>query len=176
MALQRPPQYDRIGPIPMKTLLVLRHAKSSWDTDREDFDRPLSKRGKRDAPRVGELVLQQGLCPDVILSSPARRARHTAEAVNRVCGEAVLTLQDEFYPGGPQDYVRALHGLGESVMSAMIVGHNPGLEDWLSQLGFETEKFPTAALVHIELPVTFWRGVQHGLRGTVRGFWKPREL
>ena len=144
--------------------------------DREDFDRPLNKRGKRDAPRMAKHLLESGLCPDVIVSSPARRARKTAEAVNRVCTEAVLKFDNKLYPGSAEDYVDVLTSLDENLVCAMLVGHNPGLEDWLRTLGVECERFPTAALAHLELKIETWRDLNLNSRATSHGVWFPREL
>lgn len=161
----------------MKFLLILRHAKSSWKDPRlEDFDRPLNKRGKRDALRIAEFVLNAGLRPDVIITSPARRARDTAEVVRSVCSDTTMTLNERLYPGGIRDYVEVLKALDDSIGAAMLVGHNPGLEEWLETLGVEVDKFPTGALARIELDVDSWRNVGIKSRGVVRGIWKPREL
>nr|NIL98123.1 hypothetical protein [Planctomycetales bacterium]NIP70269.1 hypothetical protein [Planctomycetales bacterium] len=91
----------------MKTLLLLRHAKSSWDDSAlDDHDRPLNKRGKRDAPRMGQLLVQQDLVPDCILTSTARRARKTAEAVAKACGGVVpLTEMPELYHATAEEIV-----------------------------------------------------------------------
>lgn len=161
----------------MKTLLVLRHAKSSWKhAGREDRDRPLNKRGKRDALRMAELVANEGLCPDVILSSPARRARKTAQAVQRACGGSALHLLEPFYPGGPTEYADALRALDNSIGSVMVVGHNPGLEEWLNMLGIAVDRFPTAALTNIELGLDDWAEMTSATPGTLRNLWKPREI
>ncbi len=161
----------------MKTILIMRHAKSSWKSPaRDDFDRPLNQRGKRDARRMADFVIREGLCPDVILSSPARRARKTADRIQRTCGEALLKFVDGFYPGSTDDYAAVLSRLDESIVSVMIVGHNPSLEDFLAFLGGSVEKFPTAALAQIELPLENWSEIGATTSGTLRGFWKPRDL
>lgn len=161
----------------MKTLLVMRHAKSSWkDESLPDFERPLNKRGKEDAKRMAKFILAEGLCPDIILSSPARRARKTADAVHRECGEAVLNLIDTLYPGDSSRYIAALSELDDSIVAAMIIGHNPGLEDWLRSLGVETDRFPTAALARVEVPIESWTEMRESTVGALRGFWKPRSL
>lgn len=161
----------------MKSLLVMRHAKSSWkDPDQDDFDRPLSKRGKRDAPKMADWLIRAGLCPDVVLSSPARRARKTAEAIHRACGETVLTWQDTFYPGAIEEYVHVIQNLDNSIGSVMVIGHNPGLAEWLEALSIAVDTFPTAALAHVELDIETWPQLESGTKGILKGYWRPREL
>ena len=94
----------------MKTLLVLRHAKSSWkNATLADYERPLNKRGKRDAPRMGELIKQEGIVPDLIISSSAERALATAEAVARASGyESEIQTTRQLYHGWPDNYIEAI--------------------------------------------------------------------
>ena len=162
----------------MKTLLVLRHAKSSWnDTALDDHERPLNKRGRRDAPRVGELVREYGLIPDVIISSDAVRARLTAEAVAkaaRYAGE--ILLDPHLYLACPADILSLLTTVRENAGTVMIVGHNPGLEKLVEQLTGERQDLPTAALAQIGLPIDQWRDLKRSTRGTLVGLWRPEEL
>ncbi len=120
----------------MKTLLILRHAKSSWDApELADIQRPLNKRGKNDAPRVGEIIKEAGLHSRCHLSSPAVRAVKTAEAAADTCGyEGEIEIRENFYPGSPGDYIEALNEISDGYARVMVVGHNPGLEELLSDL------------------------------------------
>jgi phosphohistidine phosphatase len=115
----------------MKTLLVLRHAKSSWsDPARDDYQRPLNKRGRRDGPRMGELVREYGLIPDLVISSDAVRARLTAEAMAEAARYAGEVLLDQhLYLASPADILSLLRTVRENADTVMIVGHNPGLEE-----------------------------------------------
>ena len=162
----------------MKTLLVLRHAKSSWDDPAlDDHARPLSKRGQRDAPRMGELVRQYALTPDVVISSDALRARLTAEAVAeaaRYPGE--ILLDPHLYMAGPADILSLLPRVQENAKTVMIVGHNPGLEQLVEQLTGTRQDLPTAALAQIGLPIDQWRDFKRWMRGTLVGLWRPKEL
>ena len=162
----------------MKTLLVLRHAKSSWsDPARDDHERPLNKRGRRDAPRMGELVREYGLIPDVLISSDAVRARLTAEAVAeaaRFTGE--ILLDPHLYIACPTDILSLLRTVPENAETVMIVGHNPGLEELVEQLTGERQDLPTAALAQIALPIDQWRDLRLSTRGTLVGLWRPEEL
>jgi len=162
----------------MKTLLVLRHAKSSWDDPAlGDHERPLNKRGRRDAPRMGELVREYGLIPDVVISSDAVRARRTAEAVAeaaRYAGE--ILLDPRLYLAWPDDILSLLQRVREKAETVMIVGHNPRLEKLVEQLTGEWQDLPTAALAQIGLPLDQWRDLKLSTRGRLVGLWRPEEL
>ena len=162
----------------MKTLLVLRHAKSSWsDPALDDHERPLNMRGRRDAPRMGELVREYRLIPDVVISSDAARARLTAEAVveaARYGGE--IRLDPRLYLAGPADILSVLRSVGENAETVMIVGHNPGLEELVAHLTGEWQDLPTTALAQIVLPIDQWRDLTLSTRGTLVGHWRPKQL
>jgi phosphohistidine phosphatase len=163
----------------MKTLLVLRHAKSSWD-DRtlDDHERPLNTRGQRDAPRPGELIREQRLAPDTILSSDALRARQTAEAAAKAAhyvGE--ILLDRRLYGASAAEIVKVLRTVDAmNAATVMIVGHNPGLEELVARLTGERQDLPTAALAQIVLPVDRWRDLTMSTRGSLVGLWRPKEL
>jgi phosphohistidine phosphatase len=162
----------------MKTLLVLRHAKSSRnDPALDDHERPLNERGRRDAPRMGELVRKHGLIPDLIISSDAVRARLTAEAVAeaaRYAGE--ILHHPQLYPGSPADILSVLRTVPGNAETVMIVGHNPGLEQLVERLTGEQRDLPTAALAQVALPIDRWRDLKPSTRGTLVGHWRPKEL
>ena len=162
----------------MKTLLVLRHAKSSWnDPAVEDHERPLNGRGTRDAPRMGQLVHELGLAPDTIISSDAVRARVTAAAVADAFGFAgEIRLERRLYLATPSDIITVLRSVPVSAATAMIVGHNPGLEQLVERLTAEANELPTAALVQISLPIERWRDLKLSTRGKLLGLWRPKEL
>jgi phosphohistidine phosphatase len=166
----------------MKTLLILRHAKSSWDDSAlDDHDRPLNARGERDAPRMGRFTRDQHLDPELIVSSDAVRARLTASAIAAATGGRLL-LDPRLYHASADEIVDALHSilqggvLQDGVATVMIVGHNPGLEALLERLTGEREALPTAALAQIALPIDQWSGLNASTRGTLVGLWRPREL
>jgi len=161
----------------MKTLLLLRHAKSSWaDAGRPDHDRKLSRRGKRDAPRMGRLLRSEQLVPDLILSSTARRARKTAAKVARACRcRRDVVESDDLYLATPQDHLAVLRQLKGNSKRVLVVGHNPGLEELLTQLTGVEEHLPTAALAVIELQITRWSGLTKRIRGKLARIYLPRE-
>jgi phosphohistidine phosphatase len=162
----------------MKTLLVLRHAKSSWSKpELADQDRPLNQRGKREAPRIGRLLRKEELLPELILSSPAKRARKTAEMVAEESGwSGEIIRMEAFYPGDPQAYIEALRALPDEPDRVMVVGHNPGLEELLETLTGESEPLPTAALAQVELPIQSWRDLNEETEGKLVHSWRGRDL
>ena len=163
----------------MKTLLVLRHAKSSWgDSALDDHERPLNKRGGRDAPRMGNLVRDHGLIPDAIISSDAVRARLTAEAVAEAAGYAAdMRFDAALYAASPADILAVLRTVTQTASATvMIVGHNPGLEELVAQLTGEQPDLPTAALAQIVLPIDQWRDLKASTRGTLLGLWRPKAI
>jgi phosphohistidine phosphatase len=163
----------------MKTLLLLRHAKSSWkDGVLDDHDRPLNERGKKEAPKVGQLLLEEHLLPDIILSSDAKRCRRTVEKVSEAAGyrgETVLT--SELYLANTAAYLRALARLPDEISQALVVGHNPGMEQLLELLTQRYEPMTTAALARIDLPgLECWHEISASTRGELVKLWQPLEL
>jgi phosphohistidine phosphatase len=162
----------------MKTLLVLRHAKSSWDhPGLSDHDRPLNGRGEKDAPRMGKLLKKRNLVPDLIISSTALRAKQTAEAVAEKCGYVrEIEFTEQFFHAPPHIYLQKLATVDEQHHLVMVVGHNPGLEDLVNQVTQVQEIFTTANLAWIELPVARWADVTLATTGILRQLWRPKEL
>jgi phosphohistidine phosphatase len=162
----------------MKTLLIMRHAKSSWDDDRlHDHDRPLSKRGKLNAPRMGRLLRELDLVPDLILASSARRARDTADAVADQSGYAGdVRVEEDLYAAPPEAYLEALAAAEDSFERILVVGHNPGLEELLEALTGEQEALPTAAIARVDLPIQSWRELSEEISGRLVRVWRPKEL
>ncbi len=162
----------------MKTLLILRHAKSSWkDTLLADHDRPLNKRGKQDAPRMGKLLKEQGLVPDRIISSTAKRARNTAKAVAKACHcEDRVELTPEFYHAGPGAYLAVLQNVQDDDQRVMVVGHNPGMEALVAHLTGRMETMPTAAIAHVALPIEKWAELDYEVQGELLALWRPKAL
>lgn len=162
----------------MKTLLLLRHAKSSWkDSDLDDHDRPLNKRGKRDAPRMGQLVREERLVPELIITSTAKRARKTARKVHQASGcRRAIQLREELYLAEPPVYLSVLRNLDREYRHVMIVGHNPGLEEFLALLTECDESMGTATLAVVELSIKRWSGISRRTRGRLRKIYRPREL
>jgi phosphohistidine phosphatase len=145
-----------------RELLVLRHAKSAWDTDAPtDFERPLAKRGKRDCPRMGRWLEERGLVPDVTVSSPAKRARQTARRTLDAMGEpedAVL-YDERIYGAGLGTLLGVLAECPAESRRVMLVGHNPAFEELVAFLGGaaavtppDGKLMPTATVAHLRMP------------------------
>ena len=144
----------------MKTLTIFRHAKSSWDNpDLSDHDRPLNKRGKRDAPVMGERLKAAGIRPSLIVSSPARRAWSTAKIVARAIAYPTEFLQREpgLYHAGVNRIFDVIAAQDDGFNSIMIVGHNPGLTDFANFLVPNlTGNIPTAGFVSVLVDSADW--------------------
>ena len=162
----------------MKTLLILRHAKSSWaDASLDDRERPLNARGRRDAPRMGDLLRDASLVPDVIITSDAIRAHTTALAAAEAMGYAGdIIVEPLLYHASPEDVVPVLQTLPDAnARTVMIVGHNPGLEGLIQQLTGEQHNLPTAALVHLEVPIEAWDEFKASTHATLVAIWLPTD-
>ncbi|MGC4095006.1 MAG: histidine phosphatase family protein [Polyangiaceae bacterium] len=162
----------------MKTLLVLRHAKASRDDEAlPDHDRPLTKRGNKDAQRMGELLREERLVPDLVLASTALRARSTAELSAKEAGvTSVVTLLPELYLAEPPAYMEALRKLSSESPRVLVVGHNPGIETLIYRLTGEAEHMSTAALAVCELPIDSWTELEHDTRGSLSRVFRPKGL
>lgn len=162
----------------MKTILLLRHAKSSWkDAGQTDHARPLNKRGLRDAPRMGRLIAEQNLAPDLIVSSSAVRAMQSAKAVaEAIDGLTPLVEEDELYLASPRAYIDTARYLEESFQRILFVGHNPGISELLNALTGCDTVMPTAALAQIELSINQWRQLSPQTESRLVALWRPKEI
>jgi phosphohistidine phosphatase len=142
----------------VKSLLILRHAKSSWkNPDLPDHDRPLNKRGKNDAPRMGKLLRKENLIPDVIISSTAIRAYATAKAVAKACGyKGEVMLDRSLYAAGPKAYFEVVSCLSNNYNRILVVGHNPSIEELVEIVTGEIQTMPTCSLAYLKLQINKW--------------------
>ena len=143
----------------MKTLLILRHAKSSWKhPEISDHDRPLNKRGKHDAPIMGRQLKEKRLVPDLIISSTAVRAKDTALVIADVVGYTKeIVFLSSLYAASPDAYIQAIsHVAGDIYSTILVVGHNPGLEELIEVLTGDMHELSTCALAIIEMPIEKW--------------------
>jgi phosphohistidine phosphatase len=164
-------------------LLILRHAKSSWDSGaKSDFDRPLSSRGRRTAPRIGRWLADRDLVPDFAFVSPSMRTRQTFELLVEALGSEPDMLFDErIYDASLGELVSLLADRPEPAERVLLLGHNPGLEmlvDFLASGAIPEPSggamFPTAALAHLVLPDD-WGDLQRG-DGELLEILRPRDL
>jgi phosphohistidine phosphatase len=138
----------------MKTLYLVRHAKSSWkDSSLDDMERPLNKRGKRDAPFMGELLNEKGIKPDVVYSSPAKRASKTSQIISEHIGysKGNILFDEVIYDASTNELIDFIQSIDDKYESVMIFGHNPGftmLHNFLS--GNYIDNIPTCGIVALE--------------------------
>jgi phosphohistidine phosphatase len=157
----------------VKTLHLLRHAKSDWgDSALPDHDRPLNKRGKRARMAVADHVA--GWTVDLVVCSTANRARATAKPVVTALG-CPVRYDDAVYAADAAGLLAVVRGLDDEAGAVMLVGHNPSTEDFTELLCGETPAYPTAALGTVELAVDHWADVAPG-SGTLTGFVTPAQL
>lgn len=162
----------------MKTILLMRHAKSSWSNNHlSDHDRPLNERGLASAPRIGTMLRDLGIVPDILLTSTANRAHTTALLVAEASGyENGIEVYGELYHGTPTDYLHYLANLSDDYYCPLVVGHNPGLEDLIFMLTGQVEEMPTAAIAYLELPIDRWQSITPKVQGKIINVWRPKEI
>lgn len=172
----------------MRQLLLLRHAKSSWDEPKlPNRDRPLNPRGRRAAAAMRQAIRDLGLEPDLVLVSPARRTMETLEALEPWNETPLVEPTEALYLGSATQLLNVLHGVADVVRSVLLIGHNPGLHDLALALTGPLEKapagdaarrlaegFPTGALAEFTIPAPWW-GLEPG-GGRLMRFLTPREL
>lgn len=161
----------------MKTLFIFRHAKSSWDdVSLADFERPLNERGMRAAPFMGKFMREKGFDPAIIYSSPAVRARQTAQLVREAANfSSDINFEERIYEASPRSLVEVVSEIDDPCETAMIVGHNPGIEGFIHLLTGDLEPMPTAALAVIDLDINEWKEIVDGC-GQLQSVFRPRNL
>jgi phosphohistidine phosphatase len=165
----------------MKTLLILRHAKSSWkDLELQDHDRPLNKRGKQDALRMGKLLRREDIIPDLIVSSAAVRAKKTAELVANACKyKGKIAFDNLLYGTNSRRYLRTIEGLSDKYITVLLVGHNPTVEETIEILTNSPDIImPTCALAQIILRIQKWsdlNNINNEYKEKLLEVWKPKE-
>ncbi|MDN4166272.1 histidine phosphatase family protein [Cytophagales bacterium LB-30] len=147
----------------MKRLLLVRHAKSSWDFPQlSDFERPLNERGLRDVQTMGQRLKALGIRPEGIVSSGAKRALDTAEGMGKIWGESAKNIQmiPALYHADAEALCRIIKNLPAHLNQVMLVAHNPGITDLVNQLAvFSTDNIPTCGVVVIDFEVAQWQQV-----------------
>ncbi|MGQ4810488.1 2,3-bisphosphoglycerate-dependent phosphoglycerate mutase [Candidatus Entotheonellaceae bacterium PAL068K] len=161
----------------MKTLLVLRHAKSSWqDASLPDFDRPLTKQGKQTAQAMGKEMRRRDLVPDLVLSSAARRARQTAKrALKAMRYDGKSRKQQNLYLSGVRRHLNLLRQVDEAYNRVLLVGHNPTLEQLVERLTAQQVTLRTGTLVCLDLETDAWTKISEA-SGRLRFAVKPEEV
>jgi phosphohistidine phosphatase len=167
----------------MKTLFLLRHAKSSWDDPGlADHDRPLAPRGKRAANAIAEHLRDEGVAPELVLCSSSQRTRETLERIAPALGDEVrVEIERELYAASPDRLLERLRAVDDDAESVMLIGHNPGIEQLALSLAGDGEKltdvrrkYPTAALATLEFDGR-WSELEPGT-ARLTDFVKPKQL
>lgn len=160
----------------MKTLFLMRHAKSNWnDANLSDFQRPLNERGLKAAPLIGKIMFDRRIKPDLIISSPAERAKQTAMLVKEAAQiDGEIQFEKRIYEASVSTLMKILAETGEAVKSVMLIGHNPGFEGLLNVLTGAAQPMPTAALAVIDLNINNWGEITPNC-GTLRVLIRPKD-
>jgi len=162
----------------LRELILLRHAKSDWkDGSLADIDRPLAEKGKKNAAKVGKWLQQEGIIPDMILTSPAKRTQQTLKRICSECGSDTQTVEALYLAN--LETLKSILAEAPNVRCLMIIGHNPGLERLFNYLNSSTEEsqtdlFPTASLAHFVLPDD-WQNLASGDGKLIR-FVRPKDI
>jgi phosphohistidine phosphatase len=161
-----------------RTLILLRHAKSDWPEDVPDHDRPLAKRGHRDAPKVGRWLSRHGHLPEVVICSTARRTRETWElAAPTLEAQPAVTFEPRAYAASAMTLFYLVHEIAPGTGSALLIAHNPGISDLATSLTGTHRggmNFPTAGVAVLEFDGE-WADLAPGM-ARVADFVVPREL
>jgi phosphohistidine phosphatase len=165
----------------MRTLYLLRHAKSSWDDPAlPDHARPLAPRGRRDAKRIAKHLDRLGITPTLVLCSPALRTQQTLDLLRPALAEVATQIEAQLYGASSETLLTRIRSVPEAVSSALLIGHNPGLQDlalMLASDGAELErleaKFPTGALATLAL--VEWRSLGPG-QAKLLAYTVPKQL
>jgi phosphohistidine phosphatase len=160
-----------------RLLLVMRHGKSDRDLSYStDHERPLAARGRRDAPRMAQLMQRQGVAPQLILSSDAQRACQTAQLIGETLDGTEVLLDGRLYAANPEEIITALHDLPDDAENVLVVGHNPGLEMLVDDLcGRNDTLLKTCSVAVLQLTVARWAEIGTG-SATLRTIVHPREM
>lgn len=163
----------------MRTLFFIRHAKSSWDNPGlRDFDRPLNKRGLHDAPRMAKMLEKQGARPDLLVSSPAKRALTTAlffAGAFGIADESVVREQG-IYEAYPTDIMHIVSSLPDSARTVLLFGHNPTLTELANRFSDDfIDNVPTCGIVQVESSADSWQSFFDD-NARVRACFFPKEV
>lgn len=147
----------------MKTLYLIRHAKSDWSNPLlSDFDRPLNKRGEKDAPFMGKVLAKAHISPDLILSSPAVRAKKTAVKIAKQvnCNTHLIRYDETLYEADYRTIADAVKSIPSTQKTVFLIGHNPGLTELAQYIsGHSIDNIPTCGIVCVKLKEDDWRSI-----------------
>ena len=164
-----------------KTILIMRHAKSSWDdSSLRDFDRPLNKRGRRDAPAMGRYLSDLDLVPDYVVCSPAKRAKETVELVSKAIGAVLpsVNYDEDLYYDGVEAYIEAIRSAPQETGIVLVAGHNPTIEQAVAKLSGgnkRLQKITTANIACFYSSASQWEDVSE-LNTTFKWLMGPKDI
>jgi len=162
-----------------KTLILVRHAKSSWkDTKLNDIQRPLNKRGNKDAPKMGKFMAEHNIQPEVIFSSPGLRALTTARLISVKIGikPSDIIVDDNIYTFNSEELLNAINALNNKYKKVMIVGHNPAITDLVNYLsGSKIDNVPTCGVAVLRFSINSWKKVSKN-KAKLDSFDYPKKL
>jgi len=161
----------------VKRLLLMRHAKSSWkETEVPDIERPLKKRGTKDAEKMGKLLRNKKLVPDLIISSTAERAVKTAEIVAKASKyDHEIIYSESLYMAEPSAIMGTIKEHSKKKKTVMIIGHNPGLEAFLQILTGKVESLPTASIAYLATKIDKWEDLDEDKEVKLKNLWRPKD-
>ncbi len=162
----------------MKTLVLVRHAKSSWKYPKlDDFERPLNKRGRKNAPMMGKILRQLKVKPDLIISSPANRAAMTSRIIADMIHYPLVNIQydESIYLSGEMDLMHILIDLDDGIKEVMLVGHNPELTLLANTLGNDSiSNIPTSGIFCLDFDISAWSKIETS-PGELKFFEFPKK-
>ena len=162
----------------MKTILFMRHAKSSWDNQGlADHDRPLNKRGVSAAKKMGMFMNDSEVQPEVIISSTSKRTRETIKYfLQTISFSGDIYYTRELYHGGQEEMIDAIKEFAADTNCVLVLGHNPGMEDAVEDFSGEYERMPTASIAQINFSINDWQEMSDSISGMLIDVWRPKEI
>ncbi len=161
----------------MKTLYIIRHAKSDWNTGQKDHDRPLNQRGVGDAPRMGKHLKEEEKSPELIISSTANRAISTARLIAKEVGYDLAHIQqtENLYHASPKEIVKEIWKVPQSVDTLYCFGHNPGVSQMIEYLTDDFVELKTCCVAKITFDLDDWNAIVQGT-GILTKIISPKEI
>lgn len=159
----------------MKKLIIVRHAKSDWTDNVEDFERPLNERGHQDAPRMAKLLKEQGLEIDTFVTSPAKRALTTCRYFAETFGNPKIYKEEDLYEPHPEDFINTVLHLEDDFSSVALFSHNPGISDFASSLTQNMIQFPTCGVAVFGIDCDRWSQFESANKVLLH-FFVPKEI
>jgi len=159
----------------MKKLILVRHAKSDWTYDVEDFDRPLNERGHKDAPKMAKFLQENGVEIDAFVTSPAKRALTTCRYFAETFGNPKIRKEEDLYEPHPEDFVNTVLHFEDGFSNVALFSHNPGISDFATSLTQNMIQFPTCGVAVFEIDCEKWSQFE-GADKKLLHFFEPKEI